>query len=558
MRSRRLASRTLLLATAFFALVQTSDAQAQVEPDLERPDDTTVEVDSDYRLRFLRIEPLELNGDEVRKMQWAEQRYRLDARAKAEGIGQIRFQADALDGVLMGDNGQFGGSPSSNSGVSLATKLPNVTTWEVGLPEGRDPLNPDSYVPVLVEKDPIEINYLYGEIFLPIGLLRIGRQPVRVGAGITAHDGARRNRWGVSEFSDTADRILFGTKLDEAIKIAVDPTREPDLSLDRGLIFGLFYDFMKQDQPQYTGDDLRQMGVAFDWRLKDVEFLGFMWDRINLATNIVYLNNAEFDTDIFGFPTNLGFEVGDLVLEAQYMHINGRTSEIAEGFAALGSGGTERQRIIAHGARIQADYTIGPATFTIELDYASGDDDPRTSNPITSFSFARDLNVGLLMFEHILRFESARSVAVGVENLSSLDVESFPLTEVQTEGRFTNAMAIFPQVYIDLLNTAINRVHTRIGVLMAWAAADRGVVDPILTTLAVDGNEISDDIVNFHGGRGGSFYGTEIDLQLGWKYKEHFEWIVEGAYLFPGSGFEDENGDAVNSYLFENRFVFLF
>lgn len=544
----------VLFVFTFFAV----PAVAQVEPDLERPDDTTFEVDSDYRLRFLRIEPLELSGDKVIRMQWAEQRYRLNARAKAEGIGQIRFQADALDGVLMGDNGQFGGSPSSNSGVSLATKLPNLTRWEVGLPPGDDPLDPDSYVPVLVDAEPIEINYLYGEIILPIGLLRIGRQPVREGAGITAHDGDRRNRWGVSKYSDTADRILFGTKLDEAVAIAFDPDHEPDLSLDRGLIFGLFYDFMKQGEPQILGDNLSQMGLALDYRLKDVEFLGFTWDRINVASNVVYLTNRNFDTDVFGFPNNVSFEVGNLAFEAQYMHINGRTREIAEGFAALGSGSSDRQKLVGHGAFVQADYTLGPAVFTLELDYASGDGDPRTQTPITSFSFARDLNVGLLMFEHILAFETARSVAVGVENLSSLDVDSFPLTEVQSDGRFTNAMAIFPQVYIDIINNMTHRLHTRIGVLMAWSADTLGVVDPILTTLAEDGNEISDDIVNFHGGPGGTYYGTEIDLQLGWKFKEHFQWVVEGAYLFPGSGFQDENGDAVNSYLFENRFVFLF
>ena len=193
----------------------------------------------------------------------------------------------------------------------------------------------------------------------------------------------------------------------------------------------------------------------------------------------------------------------------------------------------------------------------MEFDYASGDDDPRSSTPITSFSFARDMNVGLLMFEHILAFETARSVAVGVENLSGLDVESFPLTEVQTDGRFTNAVAVFPQVYVDVIKNEKSRVWLRTGTLIAWPEAN-GVVDPILTTLSEDGQEISDDAVNFHGGSPGNFYGVEVDLQLGWNFKKHFDWVVEGGVLFPGNALEDENGDAVNSYLLENRFVFTF
>ena len=76
---------------------------------------------------------------------------------------------------------------------------------------------------------------------------------------------------------------------------------------------------------------------------------------------------------------------------------------------------------------------LGAATLTFEADYATGDDDPRTDSDITTFSYARDLNVGLLLFEHVLAFESARSVGVGIHNLSSLAAASFPLTEARTE-----------------------------------------------------------------------------------------------------------------------------
>jgi hypothetical protein len=148
-------------------------------------------------------------------------------------------------------------------------------------------------------------------------------------------------------------------------------------------------------------------------------------------------------------------------------------------------------------------------------------------------------------------------VGVGLENLAGSDIKSFPLSEVQTDGRFTNAAAIFPQVYVELFESAKHLVHARAGVLMAWPAAN-GVVDPIMTTLAEDGQSITDDAVNFNGGEPGDYYGTEVDFQLGWRFNKTFQWVVEGAVLFPGSSLQDENGDAVNSFLVENRFVVSF
>lgn len=535
-----------------------ADARAQIAPTDDKPEADQYEFNAQYRVRSKRITPLELSGTEARRMNWTEQRLRLDAALAQPGIGRITFQADALDGVLWGDNGVFGGSPTSNSGVSLSAKRPNLTRWTVGLPpDADDPFDPDSYLPVLEDAPMLEINYLYADVILPAGLLRVGRQPLSYGATIAGHDGGRYNRFGASQYSDAVDRILFGTKLDEAVKMITQPGHEVDTSLENGLIWALFYDFMKQDEVRLLDDDLKQMGTALELRRQQADWLGFDWRDVLVGLRFVYLNNREFDTDIFGIPLLVQAKVENVSLSLQYIHTRGNTLEISEGFAALSNAEPERQQLKAHGAQAVADIDLGRVGLTLEFDYATGDDDPRSTTPITSFSFARDMNVGILLFEHIMAFESARSVAVGIENLDGVDVESFPLTEVQTDGRFTNAVAFFPQLYIDLVRNDNHRIWLRTGALFAWPEAD-GVVDPIMTILGEDGEEISDDAVNFHGGDPGSYYGTEIDFQLGWRMKEHFDWLVEGAVLFPGSSLQDENGDAVNSFMLENRFVFTF
>ncbi len=549
-------SRLAALSTLALGLLLTQQAEAQ-KSGAEVAD--LIDLGAEYRVRLQHVDPFELSGEEVTTSTWAEQRLRLDLSLKHDVI-RIVTQLDVLDGVVFGDNGVFGQDPSPISGVSIATKRPNNTKLAVGLPEGADPLNPDSYVPVLVGADPIEVNLAYGEVLTPVGILRVGRQPLAYGDNLASHEGTRLNRWGVSEFGDIADRFLFATKLSEIYGVLVDgPNHVPDVSQDNGLIMGLFHDWHNTDKIFSAQDDLAQVGLNLQYRARKADWFGLKWQDVRFAGNVVHLSDEKFASDVLSFPLRTDGKVGDLTWSAQVVTINGESREISEGFAALSGRQARVQKIEGLGAFARLDYELSPVTLTMEFDYASGDDDPRPETPITSFSFSRDFNVGLLLFERILAFESARSVGVGIENLSSLNADSFPLTEVQSDGRFNNAIALFPQVKFDLLPQGHDHsLHLRLGVLFAWPEAEGGVVDPILTALAEDGNEITDDAVNFHGGKPGSYYGTEVDAQLQWGIKDRFFWTLEGAFLQPGSSLQDEHGDAVPAFLVESRFTYVY
>jgi hypothetical protein len=151
-----------------------------------------------------------------------------------------------------------------------------------------------------------------------------------------------------------------------------------------------------------------------------------------------------------------------------------------------------------------------------------------------------------------LHFESARSAAAGVVLLRRIGADTFPAERVDTEGSFTNALAVFPQFDFR----PHKNVLLRGGVLMAWSPA--GTVDPTTSLNRRDGRNIEDDLVNFNGGRPGHFYGTELDGRFQWKYLDHFLFDLEGAVLFPGDAFEDENGQAVRSVLIQGRSTFVF
>src|SRR5262249_23822697 len=199
------------------------------------------------------------------------------------------------------------------------------------------------------------------------------------------------------------------------------------------------------------------------------------------------------------------------------------------------------------GARAVLRYDQPMFSLYLEGDFASGDDDPQPRSTLTQFMFAPDTNVGLLLFKHVLAFQTARSAAAGIEALRRLGATSYPVDAIATNGAFTNALAIFPQADFrprdDLL--------LRGGVLMAWAATP--MVDPIASLQAKDGLTIQDDLVNFAGGKPARYYGTELDGRVQWRFMDHFAADLEGALLFPGAALQDRDGNAVRSGMVQAR-----
>ena len=88
--------------------------------------------------------------------------------------------------------------------------------------------------------------------------------------------------------------------------------------------------------------------------------------------------------------------------------------------------------------------------------------------------------------------------------------------------------------------------------------AEDPLVDPVISLRNKDGVEISDDLVNYHGGKPGRFLGVELDGRFQWRFREHFAFDLEGALLFPGNALHDEHGQATRSVLVQGRTTFWF
>ena len=501
---------------------------------------------AEYRAQFLYINPLGLNSVTDRATSWLEHRLRLDAAVDYRDKIKIVFSTDVLDGVLWGDNGDFGGTPGSSSGTNVGTKNPNVTRPCVGL-TGPDALDANSYSYTVCSQDPLKIRKAYGEVALPFGILRIGRQPVNLGTGVQAADGdGRANRFGVARTGSVVDRILFATKPLEAFK----PRDERSTSANEGLILALAYDRLVTDNPENLGQSVNQWDTA----------LRFLAPRYAFGTDLLlsvyhaHRWDAKYSTRI----NSLGGRFTSRFLH-NHLHVGldvganlGTTREVSEAFKLISNDAAIDQTVQQLGARAVVRWDERFGSLYLEADYASGDADPIVRTPLTQFTFAEDANVGLLLFKHIVGFQSARSAAAAVETLRQLGATTFPAESVATRGAFTNAFAIFPQLDLHPHKTLLLRG----GVLMAWAPAK--VIDPVASLQRRDGLTIQDDLVNFVGGKPASYYGTELDGRIQWRYLDHFLLDLEAAVLFPGAALQNENGVAVRSGMVQTRTTFFF
>lgn len=499
---------------------------------------------AEYRVNALSISPLDLQSATNQNLQIIEQRLRLDGGVDYLDKVHIVVSADLLDGVLWGDNGTLGSSPEPTSGAAVTTDNPNLSTACITLKPGAPVTEASSYHYGLCAADPVLIRHAYGDVLTPIGLLRIGRQAMTDGASIAVNDGdGRKNRFGFANQGNSADRVLFATKPLEALK---RPSRR-DLTLDKGFFVILAYDRLVTNDPMQYADDLHNVIAALRYKMprlgqsRDFEAQAFY----------AYRFSTEYTTQVSAIGGKLAARVGDFTLGTEATAIFGSTTEISQALSFINDDPAVPQTVRAVGARGVARWDKKIVTLYLETDYASGNGNPNQNAPLTQFRFAEDTNVGLLMFKEVLAYQSARASAAGVALLQQLGAKDFPVQAISTNGSFTNAFALFPQVDVH----PVKNLLLRGGLLVAWAPAP--VVDPIASLEhSADVPHFRNGIVNYVGGAPDRFYGTEIDGRIQYRLFDHFAADLEGAVLFPGSALEDANGDAVRSFLVQARGTF--
>ena len=528
-----------LAAGALTLLSLCAEAHAEIEqPWLERPavaatpielGEYDLTLEAEYRASAVAIHALSLNDQGPHDAAWAEHRLRLGGSFAYEDRIRLVLSADLLDGALAGYGNAFTRQRSPDD-----TRMTGLDVAYVG---SGDPALPTSYALALGAREP-RLRRAYGELVTDLGVFRIGRQAMLEGESIYAATGSgRSNRFGPTGAGDSVDRVLFVTKP----LAPFEPDRARDTSADRGLFAGVFYDRL-DDQAAYAfGDDLHGLGLALRWLAPEPaerrfsDLLGVIAQRwsADLDTNITLIG-SRVTTALYHFSAGM-----ELVLET------GSTAEQSARLSLPGEA-VDTQAVRRIGSRGVVRWDEPSWTAYLELDFASGDSDHAGDSDVTEFRFSPDTNVGLILFERVLAYESARSARAASFAIAQAGGDANAADSVATRGAFSNALAVYPQFDVHVSSA----LTVRTGVLLAWAPMR--VVDPVRSGFG------RSPARNFHGGRSRQFYGTELDLRLTWNVLDHFYFDFEGGVLFPGEALQDLQGHADISELGELRATFAF
>jgi hypothetical protein len=170
---------------------------------------------------------------------------------------------------------------------------------------------------------------------------------------------------------------------------------------------------------------------------------------------------------------------------------------------------------------------------TLEVGHASGDDQLEDEK-FKQRPLHPDYNVGLILYEEILRELSARTY--GIPFFSTENPEG--ATGFFSNGGVINSNYLFLKGGYHL---PLPRTRLVGGLLLAW-----------VDTLAQTG------VAMFYEGEGGSYLGTELDLALKTSFSGNMDLSIETGYLRFGSALRAVYPNAEQSFTLQSRLAFIF
>lgn len=476
----------------------------------------------------------------------ANMRLRLEPTINVSEKVAVKFQIDVLDNVVLG---------STPDGTVLTPGVPEppnvpVTAFSGGQvsPEaGRNEI-----------RDAIRVKNAWAEVMTPLGLLRFGRMPSHWGLGLLANAGGRDpfRAEGDSapfqtegtcydcDFGDSADRIIFGTKIPGTrfrAAVGMDWASSQPVASQTGIWLNRYQgqpwdlddaDDVRQwifvladlDSPEEWKDKIELGELAFNWGVYLV-YRAQDWDtKFDLGTNAVQTTYRP--RSAFAYIPDLFLRVGykKLFFEAEAVAVYGEIDDLTD----LSSGAADLG-ILQIGAVGRLSYLIAEDDLKLglEVGFASGDQwEPRASGttnvfdaPFVPEDFANDDTLSAF------RFDPAYHV----------DLILFR----ELIGTVTNATYVKPSLRYNLTDRLVFRAA--------------GIISFANVPVATPGNA--------------TMYGIELDGDLGYFNREEgfFAGISYGV-LFPLGALDHpssifppaEAGDADTAQTIQTRLIVSF
>lgn len=397
----------------------------------------------------------------------------------------------------------------------------------------------------------VQLRWLYAEAKLPIGLVRVGQQPNHWGLGILANDGNHPTLFGDYRYGSISERILFATKpggenSDFVIALAGDLVfRDQNAKLSRGdrAFQGVLAAYWEHGQ--------NQIGLFSTLRSQRTDRSSLpnspYTDSIDAAAVDLFAKFAApvpgHDAYVFGAAEGAAiFGTTNAIRTQDQARDDKKTTLRSYGGAAI-VGVAHRSKhdpcVGCRAATPGGNTFYGDLVAQLEVGYASGDADPYDGTQ-KRFVFDGNHRIGLVLFDEVLRFQTARAATAARDPLLSNAERPTPgVDQLPSNG------GIFGATYVN--PTFLYRPHPtfdlKAGMVLAQATAD--VVDPYRTTT-------SGSYVNANGGNPKSKdYGLELDLGVEWRKSLDYGMTLalgaQGGVLFPGDALANARGERMKT-----------
>jgi hypothetical protein len=408
----------------------------------------------------------------------------------------------------------------------------------------------------------VQPRWLYLEWQTKYGVLRAGQQPSHWGLGIVANDGDHPSLFGDYRYGDISERVLFATRpagRDSPFTVAVAAD----------VVYRDNYAILTHGDDAYQGI----LAATYERNAHEVGLYGVYRHQQHAQTSdeSYYPYDDTIDVgiiDLYGrfiepVPGSDAFVFGAGEV-ATYL---GSTNDERSAAQALSG---ERTAIRAYGGAVQLgvvhqahcscvraspsaqqDPSFGDIVGQVEVGYASGDANPY-DDVEHRFTFNPNHKVGLLLFDEIMRFQTARAATAAQDPLLANSSRPQPGANLlPSNGGVFGAQYVNPTVVIRPRRW----LDLKGGAVIAMATAD--VVDPY--RLATQGA-----YVNYLGGDP-KRRDLGVELDGGFETRTHLDYGfvltlgAQGGVLFPGGALANAAGETMKTpWIFVGRAGLLF
>ncbi len=403
----------------------------------------------------------------------------------------------------------------------------------------------------------VNLRWLYAEWRSPIGLFRLGQMSNHWGMGILANDGDHPPLFGDYRGGNIQEQILFATKpageqspfvLGGAFSLVY---QDSTARLTRGDVafqgvltgfyekgpnqFGVFSVLRSQSTAKTSGSDI----YSYD----DSIVVG----AVDVAGRFAVPVPGNEDTFLFGAAEGAVLLGSTNVLRQPDQAASGAKTAIRSygGAAAIGfvhrkacSCGVTKATPSPMGPPDAPD-TYGSVVAQLEVGYASGDANPY-DDVNRRFTFDPNHKVGLLLFDEVMRWQTARASTAAQDPLLTNASRPTPgVNLLPSNGGVYGAAYVNP----TFIWRPAPPLDVKAGAVMATTTAD--FVDPY--RLGTQGS-----YVNYRGGDPRRHdLGLELDLGVEGRIKLdpslRLQLGAQGAILFPGGALANAAGETMKT-----------